>query len=150
MLARLPPGMPLLPHTTPNQGRVQLPLASVAPLSLVHPLLASLFLTPTNVLHLISRVQSPVISQRVGIFMAWLSACTIAPTRTVNALISVDLADARLEQRHKNQDDPGPPYLATCTGITPSRSGTPSTSGTIPAVRSPPSTSYTCRTMGEG
>ena len=99
--SHLPPGTPHLPPDTPKPERVLLPLISIAPLSLVHLLLASPFLSPENTWHLlVARVQSLGIAQWVGPFMEWIGACTVASPSLLDALVRVDLADTAFEQRH--------------------------------------------------
>ena len=52
LLARLVPGHPRLPPDTSRTDMVSIPRASLAPLSLVHPLMVSTFLSPATVWHM--------------------------------------------------------------------------------------------------
>ena len=52
LMARLAPGHPRIPLDTPIPEKVSVPLASLSPLSLVHPLMISPFLEPETEWHI--------------------------------------------------------------------------------------------------
>ena len=91
-----------LPNNTPNPERLLVPLVSVDPLSLIHTLMNTPFLSLANVWYILdAKVQEMVISQQLVLFIEWLQACTFTPQRSIDALISVDLVDLTLEQRQE-------------------------------------------------
>ena len=95
VFSRLPPVIPFLLNDIPKPDRVQMPLVSFTPFPLVHPLLASPFLSPANVWNMIATmVQALGIAQRVVPLMEWLRTCTVTSLRTTDALVRVDLVDA--------------------------------------------------------
>ena len=99
-LARLPPGTPLLALDVATPDKVHVPLISIASISLIHPLLASPFLSQKNTWNLLATIsQSLGMMHKLGPFMTWLQASTVNPPLTVNALESSDLADSNLQQR---------------------------------------------------
>ena len=97
-LSRLPHGTPKLPEETHRPERVSVPLVSMAPLYLVHLLMAATFLSPTNVWHMMHAKEDAMgIAERVIMFMQWLRETTIAPQQGINALTIMDIANATLE-----------------------------------------------------
>ena len=113
-LTLLPLGTPRHPNNTPNPEKVRLPLVSAAPLSLVYILMSAPFLSMANVCHMLDKnVQAMGITQQVVPFMDWLRVCTISPERSIEILISVDIADSSLEQRQdiRTRLVPPPPHL---------------------------------------
>ena len=61
------------------------------------------------------RVGSLGITHQVVPFMAWLWECTVTPPITINALLSVDLEDATLQQLQEIQKHLLPLPLPTMT-----------------------------------
>ena len=80
--------------------RLCMMLVSIVPPDLVHPLLASTFLSPANAWCLLAtRVESLGHGLRVDPFMDWIWSCTVAPTRTSNHLSRSYLTVSTLNQR---------------------------------------------------
>ena len=70
LMSHLDPGHPRLPLETPIPERVSLPWASLAPLSLVHPLMVSPFLAPDAAWHMMhAKVDAMGMTQRVAPFL---------------------------------------------------------------------------------
>ena len=100
LLVRLAPGHPRLPLETPRLYRVSVPRVSLAPLSLVHPLMVSPFLAPETMWHMMHAKAGTIgMTQRVAPFLYWLRAAKIDPQQGIAALTRVDLADATLAKR---------------------------------------------------
>ena len=99
LLARLSPGHPRLPQDTQRTERFSVPWASLAPLSLLHPLMFSLFLAPATVWHMMhTKFDTMGMILRVAPFLVWLRAETIEPLQGISALTSLNLTDAILAQ----------------------------------------------------
>ena len=99
-MARLYPGHPRLPPETPRHNRVFIPRASLAPLSLFHPLMVSPFLVPVTVWHMIhAKSDAMGMTQQVAPFLDWLKVATVDPQQGIAALTSVDLTYATLAQQ---------------------------------------------------
>ena len=108
-LVRLPSGTPRLPTNTPRTDRVSIPLALISPLFLVHPLMVAQFLSPFNAWNMMHvKAEAMGITQKVIPFMQWLRATTVAPQQVINALTTVYLVDAILEQRQDIWSIPAP------------------------------------------
>ena len=80
LLGCLAPGHPRLDADTQNPERVSVQRAYLSPLSLVHPLMVSLFLSPLTAWHMMHMKDDAMgITQRVAPFMDWLRAATVDP-----------------------------------------------------------------------
>ena len=100
MLARLAPGHPCLPQNTPITERVSVPRSSLAPLSLVHPLMVSPFLELATVWYMMhTKANATGMTQWVKLFLDWSGVATIEPLQGITALTNVDLADSMLAQQ---------------------------------------------------
>ena len=98
-MARLSPRHLRLPTETPRPGRVSVPRASLAPLSLVHPLMVPPFLAPETAWHMMHAASNTIgMTQQVASFLDLLRAATVEPQQVIAALTSVDLADTTLAQ----------------------------------------------------
>ena len=98
-LAIILTGTSCLPLGTSTPYKVKFLISSIAPISLVHPLVASLFLSPENVCFLITtRVQFLGMAQRVRPFLEWILASTVTPPQTVGAFSIVNLSDSTMQQ----------------------------------------------------
>ena len=70
LLARLSPRHPRLPQDTPRKERVSVPWASLAPLSLLHPLMVSLFLALAIAWHMMhAKADTMGMIQRVALLV---------------------------------------------------------------------------------
>ena len=99
LFSHLAPGHPRLPPETPIPDTVSVPWASLAPLSMVHPLMVSPFLAPATVWHIMhAKANAMGMTQRVAPFLDWLRVATVDPQQGITALASVDLVDATLAQ----------------------------------------------------
>ena len=88
--ARLAPGHPRLPPDTPRTYRVSIPRASLAPFSLVHPLMVSTFLSPATVWHMMHAKSNAMgMTQWVAPFLDWLRAEMIELLQGITNLTSV-------------------------------------------------------------
>ena len=113
-LARLAPGHPRLAADTTSPEIVSVPLASPASLFLVHALIVSLFLSPSNKWHMMyANANAKDISQRLISFIEWFREATVDPQQGVNSLSSVDLEDTKLEQRQGIRTSLAPPPSTT-------------------------------------
>ena len=84
LLACRTPGHPCLPPDTQRIERVSVPQASLASLSLVHPLMVSPFLVPATTLHMMHAKANYVgITQRVAPFLDGLRAATSDPLQGI-------------------------------------------------------------------
>ena len=101
LFARLYPRHPRLHQDTPRTERFSVPRASLAPLSLLHPLMFSLFLAPATAWHMMhAKADAMGMTQQVVPFIDWLRAATIDPLQGIASLASVGLFDATLAQKH--------------------------------------------------
>ena len=97
LMAHLAPKHPHLPPYTPRLDTVSVTQASLAPLSLLHPMMVSPFLFPETTWHMMhAKSNTMVMTQRVAPFLYWLRAATVDPLQGISALTSVDLSDATL------------------------------------------------------
>ena len=77
---RLELEQPRLAKDTPRPERVSVPQANLSPLSLVHLLMISPFLSPSNTCHMIhAKADAMGITKQVIPFMEWLTAETGEP-----------------------------------------------------------------------
>ena len=108
-LVHLPYGTPRLPTNTPRTERVSIPLALIAPLFLVHPLMVAQFMYPFNAWHTMHvKAEAMGITQQVIPFMEWMGATTVAPQQVIDVLTTVYLVEAILEQRQDIWSIPAP------------------------------------------
>ena len=97
LLARLAPGHPSLDADTPRTESISVPWASLSPLSLVHLLMVSPFLSPSTEWHTMhAKADAMGITQWVTPFMEWMRATTVEPQQVITNLTSVDLANTML------------------------------------------------------
>ena len=109
LLVRLTPVHPHLPPDTPITDRVSITQAYLAPLDLFHPLMVSPFLAPSNAWHMMHvKAEAMGITQQMIPFMQWLRATTVAPQQVIDAITTVYLVDAILEQRQDIWSIPAP------------------------------------------
>ena len=109
-LACLAPEHSRMAEETPSQERVSVPQAPLSPLSMVHPLMVSPFLSPSNVWHTMNaKADTMGITQRVKPFMEWLRASTVDPQQGISALTSVDPTNTTLEQSQGIRKSLAPP-----------------------------------------
>ena len=95
---------------TERPERVSVPLGSLASLSMVHPLMVALFLSPSNVWQMMhTKAKAMGITQLVMPFVVWVREATIESQQGINSLTSVDLADTTLEQRQGIRKSLPPP-----------------------------------------
>ena len=78
LIARLALGHPWLPVDTPRPERVSVPRSSLAPLSLVHPLMVFPILEPATSLHMM-HANSNVVGMKQGVapLFDWMRATTV-------------------------------------------------------------------------
>ena len=77
-----------------------MPRSSLAPLSLVHPLMVSSFLELVTVWYMMhAKSDAMGMTQWVEPFLDWLGVATIEPLQVIAALTGVDLADSMLAQQ---------------------------------------------------
>ena len=89
LMACLSPRHPRLPPETPIPERVSVPRASLAPLSLVHPLMVSPFLAPATVWHMMHAKSNAMgMTQWVAPFLDWVRAATVDPRQGIAAWTS--------------------------------------------------------------
>ena len=141
-LDSLPRGVSTLETATPATALINAPMVLIAPLKLVYPLLASPFLTPARVWHLLNfRNTALGCTKDVEPFFDWLRFYMWQPEWEIVGLTSVDLSDTMLQQRqalveqlvpepllppptHPTLPAPGPSATKS-HGIPPSPSATP-------------------------
>ena len=122
MLSRLPPGTQRLPAATHKPEWVTAPLSAIAPPppTLIHSLTAAPFLSLTNTWHMMKmKSEATRIAQRVTPIMQWLRSTTIVLQQVINALTSVDLLDAMMDQRQEIRTSLFPLPLSTTKNIVP-------------------------------
>ena len=118
------PGTPRLQEVTPLSNTGAFYKTTIAPLALVHQLLRSPFLTPTNAWNLIpARAVSLGLESRVSPLFHWIRYHIYAHTISVDTLYSVDLVGAMLqssqELRERVIPSPPPSQMHTPVQFTP-------------------------------
>ena len=99
-LAHLSPGHPMLAADNPQPDRFSVTQDSLAPLSLVNPLMVFPFLPPSNTWYMMhAKADTMRITQWVTPFMAWLRVKTVEPQKGIATLTSVYLAKTIMDQR---------------------------------------------------
>ena len=97
MLARLAPVHPRLSADTQRLERVSVLKKYLAPLSLVHPLMVSKFLSSSATWYMMhAKANVMGITQQVAPFMDWLRGAMVEPQHGIVALTSVDLSKSTL------------------------------------------------------
>ena len=100
LIARLALGHPWLPADTLRTDRVSATRSSLVPLSLVHLLMVSPFLSPANLFHMMHAKADVVgMTKRVAPFLDWLRATTVEPQQGISSLTIVDLFNSTMAQR---------------------------------------------------
>ena len=117
-LADTGPGTARIPEATASPETVASVNITIDPLTLVHPLLRSPFLTPVKAWNLIPvRAASLVLERRVTSLLHCIRDQTSSHAKAVDALSSVDLTNLTLQVRQELKDKiipppPLPPPLA--------------------------------------
>ena len=97
LIAHLSLGNPQLPVNTPRLERVSITRSSLAPLSLVHPLIVSPFLAPANLWHMMHAKSDAVgMTQQVAPLLDCLRATAVEHQQGISSLTSVDLDDSTM------------------------------------------------------
>ena len=119
-LLKTEPGTATLPEATVASNTVAVAKVNITPLSLVHLLMRSKFLTPVNAWNVVAvRMASLVLERIVTPLLYWLRAQTTSQAEAVDALVSVELSNSMPQVRQDLKDRLTPPPPQSHTKYTP-------------------------------